>query len=120
MKKISEMDVQERADHLQHLMRRVAGLHVQYSKIYQDQSVIVVPYDTAPEGMIRNTQYQHVPAEVILTHGIRLRELAIESVTLMEEVHEFLKTVNDMNSETIQTVRQSFLSILQREGVKSG
>jgi effector-binding domain-containing protein len=120
MKKLEEMNVQERADHLRYLLNRVSELHQQYSKIYQDPCVMVVPYDNAPEGMVRNTQYQTIPAEVILTQGIRLRDISIASATLMEELHTFLKTVNDNNSETIQTVRQSFLSILQREGVKSG
>jgi hypothetical protein len=118
-KKISEMDVQQRADHLRYLMRRVSDLHVQYALIAREPHVVIEP-PFNPSDRMPQTVYQTPRNEVLLAGNVRLTTLAAESMMLLEELHDFLKTVNDNNSETIQTVRQSFLSILQREGVKSG
>lgn len=118
-KKLNEMNVQERADHMRYLMRRVSDLHLQYVHISREPHVVIAPPYDPPEHMPK-TMYQPQRSEVLLAGNVRLSTLAAESALLMEELHEFLNTVNDNNSETIQTVRQSFLSILQREGVKSG
>lgn len=117
--KLNELNVQQRADHLKYLMRRVSDLHLQYVHISREPHVVIEPPFTPPEHMPQ-TIYRTQRNEVLLAGNVRLSTLAAESALLMEELHEFLKTVNDNNSETIQTVRQSFLSILQREGVKSG
>jgi len=116
MKKLAEMNIQERAEHLKYLSRRVSDLHVQYVAICRNPHATISPYsDHEQIGGPHQTTYQRPRVEITLANNIRLSDIAAESAMLMEDLHEFLNTVNNLNSETIHSVRQSFLDILQKD-----
>lgn len=114
MKKLEHMNVKEREKYLEYMRSQVIQMRNQYAAIARNPCVSITPICEA-ELNRGGTMFQTPRNEVVLTNNISLQMLAAESTQLMEELTEFLKTVKDNNSETIQTVRQSFLSVLREE-----